>query len=230
MPGVIDGHPLDAPVWTSLTGAHRHLAEGGGLARRYPVDVSPFCALADAADPRAWADLRALAGAGATALVPGLALAPPAGARVVRDLAGVQLVATPRLRAEPDPEAVVLGEADVPEALALVERTRPGPFERRTRLLGTYLGVRDGDGRLVAMAGERLHPPGFTEISAVCTDPAARGRGLASRLVRAVAAGVLARGETPFLHAAADNPAVGLYEALGFELRRRIGFVQVELP
>ena len=53
------------------------------------------------------------------------------------------------------------------------------------------------------MAGERLHPPGWTEISAVCTDPAFRGQGLASRLVLAVAAGIRARGETPFLHTAA---------------------------
>ena len=51
------------------------------------------------------------------------------------------------------------------------------------------------------MAGERLRPPGWTEISAVCTDPAWRGHGLASRLTRAVAACIVARGETPFLHA-----------------------------
>ena len=224
-------HPLDAPVWTSLTGAHRDLAEGGDLGRRYPVDVSPFCALADPREERAWEDLRAVAGAGAEVLLPGLQGPLPDGARLVRDLPGVQLVATAALRAAPDPAALVLGEADVPELLDLVRRTRPGPFERRTRLLGTYLGVRDEQGRLVAVAGERLHPPGFTEISAVCTDPAVRGRGLASRLVRAVAAGVLARGETPFLHAAATNTgAVRLYESLGFRLRRTIGFPLVRLP
>ncbi|WP_432535917.1 GNAT family N-acetyltransferase [Kineococcus arenarius] len=224
-------HPLDEPVWASLTGAHHHLAEGTGLARRYPPDVSPFCALAAAGDERAWADLRDVAGAGARVMLPGLDAAPPAGVRLVRDLPGVQLVATGALDARPDPEALELGEDDVPEVLDLVERTRPGPFGRRTRLLGTYLGIRDGAGRLVAVAGERLHPPGFTEISAVCTDPAARGRGLASRLVRAVAAGILARGETPFLHAAAENTgAVRLYGSLGFRQRRTVAFPLVELP
>jgi len=95
--------------------------------------------------------------------------------------------------------------------------------------LGSYLGIRRG-GALVAMAGERLHPPGWTEISAVCTDEAWRGFGFASRLVRTLAAGIRARGETAFLHAVADNPAIGLYEALGFRLRRGTVFLAARVP
>jgi predicted GNAT family acetyltransferase len=94
--------------------------------------------------------------------------------------------------------------------------------------LGTYLGIRR-NGVLVAMAGERLHPPGWTEISAVCTDAAHRGQGLAGRLMQAVAAGIVERGERPFLHALASNTnAVRLYAALGFELRRTITFAVLE--
>ena len=97
--------------------------------------------------------------------------------------------------------------------------------------MGAYLGIRDGDGALVAMAGERLHPPGWTEISAVCTDPSARGRGLATRLVRALAHGSRQRGETPFLHCAATNRgAIGLYESLGFRLRRSVDFAAARVP
>ena len=103
-----------------------------------------------------------------------------------------------------DPEAVRLGPADVPEMLDLVARTQPGPFLPRTITSGTYLGIRRG-GALVAMAGERMRPPGWGEISAVCTDPAHRGQGLAGRLVRAVGAVVRERGDVPFLHAAADE-------------------------
>ena len=132
--------------------------------------------------------------------------------------------------ARPDAEAVRLGPADVPEMLALVARTRPGPFLPRTVDLGTYLGIRSG-GALVAMAGERLHPPGWTEISAVCTDAAHRGRGLATRLVLAVAAGIRDRGEVPFLHAAATNTnAIRLYESIGFRLRRHTRFVALRAP
>jgi predicted GNAT family acetyltransferase len=114
--------------------------------------------------------------------------------------------------------------------LALVERTRPGPFLPRTVELGTYLGIRR-DGVLVAMAGERFHPPGHTEISAVCTDDAHRGQGLGGRLVRAVAAGIRARGERPFLHVAGDNTgALRLYESLGFRPRRTVTFAGARVP
>ena len=93
-----------------------------------------------------------------------------------------------------------------------------------------YLGIRR-EGALVAMAGRRLRPPGWTEISAVCTDEAFRGRGLATRLVLAVAAGIRARGETPFMHAAASNTgAIRLYESLGFRLRRTATFLAVRVP
>ena len=130
----------------------------------------------------------------------------------------------------PDPDAVVLGEADVPEMLDLVERTRPGPFRTGTRLMGTYLGIRR-DGALVAMAGERMQPPGWSEISAVCTDPAYRGQSLATRLIRAVGAVIRERGDVPFLHASAGNTdAIRLYEHLGFTVRRHAALRDVPRP
>ncbi|MEV7981866.1 GNAT family N-acetyltransferase [Streptomyces sp. NPDC086519] len=215
-------HILDNPAWAALTGPHASFAERVGHAVRYQQDVAPFHAVSDEEDPRAWADLAALVGPGGTASVRGVTEA-PVGWEVVRTGHGVQLVDT-ALRAEPDPEAVRLGPDDVPEILDLVARTEPGPYLPRTVELGTYLGIRH-QGRLIALAGERLHPPGWTEISAVCTDPAHRGRGLATRLVRAVAAGIKERGERPFLHAAATNTnAIRLYESIGFTLRRRTVF------
>jgi ribosomal protein S18 acetylase RimI-like enzyme len=218
-------HLLDNPAWAALTGPHFPFAERVGRAARYQQDVAPFHAVTDSADPRAWADLATLVGPGGTASVRGATEA-PAGWEVVRTGRGVQLVDT-GLRAEPDPEAVRLGPDDVPEILDLVARTRPGPYLPRTVEMGTYLGIRH-HGRLIALAGERLHPPGWTEVSAVCTDPAHRGRGLATRLVRAVAAGIKERGERPFLHARADNSnAIRLYESLGFTLRRRTVFALV---
>ena len=113
-----------------------------------------------------------------------------------------------------------LGHADVPAMTELVELTRPGPFFRRTIEFGGYLGVFD-DERLVAMAGERKHLDGFSEVSAVCTHPDYRGRGYARQLVSAVVAEMLARGEVPFLTTYSDNvAAIATYEALGFEIRR----------
>ncbi|GAQ62238.1 GNAT family N-acetyltransferase [Streptomyces scabiei] len=219
---------LDNAVWASLDGPHARFAERYGRAARYPADVYDFAALADPADPAAWADLHTLVGAGTVVRIKPVQEV-PGGWEAVGGGQGVQMVDT-GLRAEPAPEAVRLGPADVPEILDLVARTAPGPFLKRTVELGTYLGIRDR-GRLIAMAGERIHPPGWAEISAVCTDPHHRGRGLATRLVRAVAAGIRDRGETPFLHAAADNvTAIRLYESIGFTLRRRSTIVAVRSP
>jgi ribosomal protein S18 acetylase RimI-like enzyme len=227
-PSTAAPHILDNAAWAALTGPHAHLAERVGRAARYPTDVSPFAALADPADPRSWDDLAALVGPGAVTPVTAVQTVPE-GWTIEQGGYGVQLVAT-ALHSEPAPEAVRLGPADVPEILDLIALTRPGPFLPRTVELGTYLGIREG-GRLIALAGERLRPPGWTEISAVCTHPGHRGRGLATRLVRAVAAGIRERGDIPFLHAVADNTnAIRLYESIGFTLRRRTRFVLVRTP
>ncbi|MEE4495693.1 GNAT family N-acetyltransferase [Streptomyces sp. NPDC050529] len=222
-------HPLDDPVGTSLRGPHAHFAERRGRILRYPPEVTPWVALPDRPEAADWADAAALAGPGGIVIVTAFSEPPPDDWEVVFHAEGVQLVDA-GVEAAPYPEAVRLGPADVPEMLDLVARTRPGPFEPRTVELGTYLGVRR-DGLLVAMAGERMHPPGWSEISGVCTDESVRGQGLAGGLVRAVAHEIRERGETPFLHAAASNTnAVRLYESLGFALRRRTPFLGALAP
>lgn len=223
------GHPLDGAAWASLTGEHERFAETYGSAARYDPEVAPFHAMLPGPDVPAWSDLAKLAGSGSELVLSGPVVTPPEGWEVVRHLDGVQLTGE-AVRGEPDAEAVALGLEDVPEVLDLVARTEPGPFRKRTIEMGTYLGIRR-DGALIAMAGERLHPPGWTEVSAVCTDPAYRGQGLAARLIRAVAVGIQARGETPFLHAAASNTnAIRLYESLGFTLRRPTAFRVLRVP
>ena len=129
-------------------------------------------------------------------------------------------------------EAIPLGATDVPEMLELVAQTEPGPFLSRTIELGDYLGIRR-EGALVAMAGERFHLDGWTEISAVCTSPDHRGRGLASQLVGALIASIQRRSQRAFLHVLSTNTAaIGLYEQLGFEVRqtRTITVVTREAP
>lgn len=223
------GHVLDNPALASLTGPHAHFAERRGRVLRYPLDVSPWLALPDEPDADDWADVAALAGPGAEVPLAGFRGRVPDGWEITFEVAGVQFV-DDGLAAAPDPEAVRLGPADVPEMLDLVARTRPGPFLPRTVELGEYLGIRRA-GALVAMAGERLRPPGWTEISAVCTDPAVRGQGLATRLILAVAHGIRERGETPFLHTGAGNTtAIRLYESLGFRLRRHTAFLAARVP
>jgi GNAT superfamily N-acetyltransferase len=207
---------LDNPVWSSLTGPHARFAERHGRAVRYHPDVSPLLAIADGT---AWLDLAALVGPGAVVVVD-TASPPPPDWTVIDEMPGVQMVDA-GVAAAPVDEATRLTAADLPEVLDLVARTEPGPFRKRTIELGTYLGIRR-EGELIAMAGERLHPPGWTEISAVCTDPAYRGQGLATALVRALVLNIRSRGEQALLHASAANVgAIRLYEAMGFRLRAR---------
>ncbi|GAB2482852.1 GNAT family N-acetyltransferase [Promicromonospora xylanilytica] len=221
---------LDNAAWSALSGAHAHLAEGGDLARRYPADVSPFAAVRSWDDPGVWAAIIDLVGHDADFPAPPESVRLPAGWVRGEPFAGVQLVETDRLHGRPDDEAVVLGAADVPEMLDLVARAQPGPFLPRTYLLGRYVGIRR-DGELVAMAGERLQPAGWTEISAVATDERHRGQGLASRLVLDVVHHVHERGARAMMHASAGNTnAIRLYEGLGFRLRRRLTFGTVRTP
>jgi ribosomal protein S18 acetylase RimI-like enzyme len=215
-------HVLDNPVWHALTGTHASLGERVGSAARYQSDVTVFCALDDDATSVAWNDLRDLVRPGGAAFLARNGLEIPEGWAVEVTIPCRQMVlpetAGDDAGSPPEP-LLVLEPDDVPEMLALVERTRPGPFARRTIELGEYLGVRH-EGALIAMAGERMHPRGYTEISGVCTDADHRGRGLASHLVRALARGIRSRGETPFLHLTTENEtAHRVYDALGFETR-----------
>jgi ribosomal protein S18 acetylase RimI-like enzyme len=223
--------PLNNPVRAALLGPHSQFALSKGEALRYPADVSPFAALPDEPGDDDWRDAAILLGPGGmlTLADVGSTITPPADWEVLMSLPGVQLAAEGAI-GHGDEEAIRLGPKDVPEMLALVERTKPGPFLPRTIEMGAYLGIRR-NGRLVAMAGQRMHPPGWTEISAVCTREDHRGQGLAARLVLALIAEIRSRGETPFLHAAAENgTAIRLYESLGFRVRRQVTFVSLRVP
>lgn len=221
---------LDNPTWHALTGPHAHFAIGDDLVRKYPDDVAPFLAVRTWDDPAVWDALIALVGPGAEVGYSGADPELPPGWEVLWHGEGVQLVETAALAPKPDDEAVLLGADDVEEMLAVVERNQPGPFKPRTHELGRYVGIRR-DGRLVAMAGERLHPEGWTEISAVSTDEQYRGQGLASRLVLDVAFHIQQRGDRALMHAAATNvTAIAIYERLGFALRTHTTFAAVRTP
>jgi ribosomal protein S18 acetylase RimI-like enzyme len=221
-------HVLDRPVWHSLVGPLAHLARREGSAVGFDPAISPFVGT-EADGPDAWADLIRLVGPGGSGVIAGSPLPVPDGLHVPLHIVGFQMVAE-GWAPEADPAFTELGVDDAADMLDLTDRTKPGPFQLRTPELGRYVGLRI-DGRLVAMAGERFHPPGFTEISAVCTDPDFRGQGLAQRAMGTIGAGIVGRGETPILHVAGSNEnAIRLYQRMGFVIRREIEFVAFVAP
>ena len=213
---------LDRPIWSALTTSHKHLAEGGPRALRYPVDMTPFADMIDlsAASFAALGDL--MTGSQVAALFTPEPVDVPAGFKVVLAETGEQMIGSPADSPLRDAEIVTLGPADVPAMMALTELTKPGPFALRTLELGTFFGIRAG-GELVAMAGERMKPGNFTEMTAVCVHPDHRGRRYAQALLAAVARQIEARGEFPFLHVFSHNTsAIALYQRQGMTIRRRL--------
>ena len=224
-------HVLDNPAWNALISGNRALAHGTAEVKHFAADVSPFVGFAAPGGP-AFAALRALVPAGRrVGVISPEALEIPAPWQVAQRMAVWQMV-----QAEPPaggsagggPPLVPLGPAQVPAMLALTKRTNPGPFFGNTLAFGHYEGIFEG-GELVAMAGQRLHPAPYAEISAVCTHPDYLGRGYASHLLRQQARRIRAAGEIPFLHVRADNTtAIRVYQALGFALRREMSICIME--
>ncbi|SON57302.1 putative acetyltransferase [Hartmannibacter diazotrophicus] len=226
--GGLTTHALDRPIWTALTTRHAGLAEGGDLARRYPADISPFAAMPNDGEE----NLEALA-ALARPDTPMLFLQadpvilPPA-LKPVTTADGVQMVATSPFPLVDDPRIVRLGWDDAADMLELAELTKPGPFTLKAQSLGAFWGIRE-DGRLIAMAGERLKVPGLTELSGLCTHPDRQGKGLGKLMLTYVAGQISARGEGVFLHSYAWNEnAIRLYERLGFYRRSPMHVAFVE--
>ncbi|MBZ9844743.1 GNAT family N-acetyltransferase [Mesorhizobium sp. CA5] len=221
-------HVLDRPIWSALATRHQTFAEGGDLARRYRPSIVPFAATAaNDAD-----SLRALAGLlppGETAILvqaDEIALPPEISAISAAPL--VQMIAEAPMPTASDGRIRQLTKDDAAEMLALASLTKPGPFTLEALSLGDFWGIRI-DGRLAAMAGERMKQPGYSELSGVCTHPDFRGGGLARLLSVFVAGRIAARGEVPYLHAYDSNAAaIRLYESIGFRLRSKMNMAMVQ--
>jgi ribosomal protein S18 acetylase RimI-like enzyme len=216
---------MDNPVWHALMGPHAEFAFGRGLARHYPRDMAPFSAIGEPSD-EAYADLARDLPVGLEARLfrPADESVPPGWEAISARPILQMLNEHPRSRAGGtgrDDGVISLGAHDTGDMLELAETAQPGPFGPRTGLLGRYVGMRR-EGRLVAMAGERLRLAGFVELSGICTHPSFRGLGLASVLTDHLVREALQRGEVPFLHVFPNNPAAVLYEHLGFRTRAQL--------
>ncbi|MER8552673.1 GNAT family N-acetyltransferase [Mesorhizobium sp. M0976] len=221
-------HLLDRPIWSALQTRHQAFAQGGNLARRYRPLIVPFAATG-ADDAESLRALEKLVSPGESViLLQADAIALPTGLSATSTAAGVQMIAEQPLQIVSDQRVQRLTRDDAAEMLALALVTKPGPFTLEALSLGDFWGVKI-EGRLAAMAGERMKQPGYTELSGVCSHPEFRGGGLGKLLSIFVANRIVARGEVPYLHAYASNAtAIRLYESIGFRLRNTMNVAVVQ--
>ena len=222
-------HPLDNVIWQALTTRQTQFAEAFGEARRFVSEVTSLSAFREPS-LAGYRSLASLVGPRGTAA---LFLDDPYEARDDWSMVGgaplLEMVCENGVqhtaRESSTVEITELGPEDSRDMMELATLTKPGPFGSRTHELGTYLGVW-WDGKLVAMAGERLKVSGYTEVSAVCTHPEHLGNGYAGMLMSEVMRRIRERGDIPFLHVRQDNArAIALYERLGFRTLRVLHYV-----
>lgn len=220
---------LDNPVWFSLSHHEARFNAGNQQVKFFQEDVAPFVSAENwnAEDRKAMlqilpADRRFYV------LIPGQ-VEMPEGFDLIYTTPIIQMVCH---RFQPcllkQQEVCPLTNADIASMIDLTSRMRPGPFLQRTIEFGRYTGIKH-DKVLAAMAGERMHLDGFTEVSAVCTDPEYLGKGYASHLMSLACQAIIERGEIPFLHVRTDNErAIKAYERLGFEKRTDVFFAIIQ--
>jgi predicted GNAT family acetyltransferase len=217
-------HPLDRPVWNALATRQASLGIGDERARRFLPEINMFAAGANQSDASLEAIARLLPENGVVGLVEAEPFPAIPGTRIEKEAVIHQMVTHLSPGVADGFSWLTLGDADAAEMLELATLTAPGPFFAETHRMGHFIGLRE-DGRLIAMAGQRMRVPGFTEVSAVCTHPRFRGRGLAGKLMRVLIDRIVSEGDAAFLHVYPDNAgAIGLYETLGFRFRAEMRF------
>lgn len=218
-------HPLDNPIWHALVGPHAPLAVMQGAARHYRFDVAPFSAIVEPT-PEAYGDLAVdLLPRSEVRLFRPTEEATPPGWETISMRPMFQMLLDDEgalgSQTRADEEVIPLLAEDIDAMLELADMAKPGPFSHGRLLLGEHVGVKR-EGRLVAMAGPRLRLPGFGELSAICVHPDVRRASLGSALTRRLARRILTEGDVPFLHVFIDNPAITLYQKLGFRVRKKM--------
>ena len=222
---------LDNPIWHALRTDHADLALGDDRARRYPPHIGPLSGVReDSAE--CYETLLPLARPDGVVVV--FSLDAPnvmPGWAMLRTGPLYQMLRTARGALQSTPPASLdlrkLTAADAPAMVALAEATEPGPFRLRTLELGTFYGIFHED-HLVSMAGKRMHLPGYVEVSGVCTYPEARGRGYARLLMSLAIDEIEQDGKIAFLHVVTENPAIPLYQSLGFSIRQTFHFAALK--
>lgn len=216
-------HVLDNPAWNAMNSANSHLALGNDHVKFFPEEVGPFAGLKNY-DEQSLLEMFDLAPSNRRVVIPTIKdLKIPRYWKLIDTVKVLQMIFNqPAPASDISPVIVPLVIEHVPQMIALTQLTQPGPFLQRTIEFGNYKGIFNS-GELVAMAGQRMHPYNYVEISAVCTHPDHTGKGYGRSLINDQSHKIIEEGNIPFLHVRANNEhAIKLYKHLGFTVRSRM--------
>jgi len=218
-------HVLDNPAWNAMISGNKHLSDGNDEVRYFDKAVSPFAAFKENTQDNFLALYDMLPHTGPVLFVTPVEVDIPAPWKVLQGIKALQMVFNSEAELkEIQTNLTPLKDKDASEMVALAKLTNPGPFELRTIEFGHYRGIFD-ENKLVAMAGQRLHPFNYAEISAVCTHPDHIGKGYARQLLVHQVNRIRAVENIPFLHVRENNErAIKVYESLDFTTRRTVWF------
>ena len=214
-----DNKPLANPVWEALTGRQSEHAIMGDNVARYKPGIFIFSGIPEGTK-EAMDRLAELYEAGEVVALMGFRIdAEPQFKRL--DGVTVNQMIADELPEYTPVDFVELTREDLPQMAELIKLTEPGPYLPNVIDIGRYIGVKV-EGKLVAMAGERIKVDGYVEISMVCSHPDHRRKGYAKGLSCEIMRKIIEDGDKPFLNVADYNTsAVELYKTLGFKVNRK---------
>jgi GNAT superfamily N-acetyltransferase len=220
---------LDNPVWNALMTGNSKFAKGNEYLKYFDSEISPFAAMPDV-DQINWEHLgKEISPKRPVAIFSPEEVHLPSRWILIELMNVLQLVYAKLLQPEePFLSLIPLLKENTADMVDLAGLTHPGPFLTRTIEFGNYEGI-FVEGKLVAMAGQRLHPTPYIEISAVCTHPDFSHRGFATNLIYSQIKKIKSNSGIPFLHVKADHHnTLKLYEKLGFRVRKRMYLYFIE--
>lgn len=216
-------HPLDYPAWNALISGNKNLSLGNEHVKYFHEEVGPFVGLSEQTDNEFEYLYHIISPKRTMVIIIAKELEIPKPWTFKEHIDALQMVHTKDVSpVHAAAEIIPLQLKDVPQMLDLTALTHPGPFLQRTIEFGNYEGIFD-DGELVSMAGERMHPGKYVEVSAVCTHPDHLCKGYAGQLIQSQVRKIKANSDIPFLHVRSDKEnAIRLYKSLGFEVRKQM--------
>jgi GNAT superfamily N-acetyltransferase len=132
---------------------------------------------------------------------------------------GCQMVLENLIAIEITEHIVLLSEKYIDEIYDLIWLVMPGYYQKRGFEMGKYYGIFK-DNKLVSITGQRMQTDNFIEVSGVVTHPDYTKKGYAKQLVAYTTKEILKEKKLPILHTNKGNPAISLYEKLGYKLTR----------